>query len=429
VNTHRRSYRTDLSDARWALIEPMLSAWRAGLGIAKIQHDLREIVNAILYVNRTGIAWEYLPHDFPPYKTVHGYFALWEREGITEAIHDALRGKVRQSAGRDAEPTAVILDAQTVKTSGNVPEHAQGIDAGKKIKGTKRHVATDVLGLLLVVLVTAVLSIASGAMTLGRAGRPRRFAARTGTLVGNLSHGLAVGLAAGTMIGVLTALVNGPGEMHLGVITGVGLTLGIGLPVGLTGWLQTPVDEEVPLGPRSVLRADRRATLAMTSILAAVFALTSLFFPAADRVVDGESLAVDVEYLVTAALSPIVIAPAAAFASGSAWLTFSVARIWLALTRRLPWRLMTFLDDAHQRGVLRQTGATYQLRHARLQEQLSARHADRLHSRLVSVVVDAPSTPPRREMTRRIAAAAVLMIGITTVVISVWAALYGHWDW
>jgi transposase len=70
VTTARRPYRTDLSDARWALIEPMLSAWRAqraGLGIAKIQHDLREIVNAILYVNRTGIAWEYLPHDFPPF--------------------------------------------------------------------------------------------------------------------------------------------------------------------------------------------------------------------------------------------------------------------------------------------------------------------------------------------------------------------------
>src|SRR5207247_6357033 len=121
----RRPYRTDLSDARWALIEPMLSAWRAGrvgLGISPIQHDLREIVNAILYVNRTGIAWEYLPHDFPPYKTVHGYFALWEKEGATEAIHDALRGKVRKAAGRSPEPTAVILDAQTVKTSGNVPE-------------------------------------------------------------------------------------------------------------------------------------------------------------------------------------------------------------------------------------------------------------------------------------------------------------------
>lgn len=132
-----------------------MAARRPGLGIAKIQHDLREIVNAILYVNRTGIAWEYLPHDFLPYKTVHGYFALWEKDGLTEAIHDALRGNVRQAAGRSPEPSAAILDAQTAKTSGNVPEHSQGIDAGKKIKGRQRHVATVVLGLLFVVLVTA----------------------------------------------------------------------------------------------------------------------------------------------------------------------------------------------------------------------------------------------------------------------------------
>ena len=154
----RRPYRTDLSDARWALIEPILVQWRSsrpGLGIAKIQHDLREIVNAILYVNRTGMAWEYLPHDFPPYKTVYGYYAQWELDGTTERIHELLRGRVRRAAGRAEEPTAAIVDSQTVKTSGNVPESSQGIDAGKKIKGRKRHVATDVLGLLLVVLVTA----------------------------------------------------------------------------------------------------------------------------------------------------------------------------------------------------------------------------------------------------------------------------------
>jgi transposase len=158
MTTARRPYRTDLSDARWALIEPTLTQWRsqrAGLGIAPIQHDLREIVNAILYVNRTGIAWEYLPHDFPPYKTVYGYYSRWEKQGVTEAIHDLVRGRVRRAAGRAEEPTAAILDSQTVKTSTNVPESSQGIDAGKRIKGRKRHVATDVLGLLLVVLVTA----------------------------------------------------------------------------------------------------------------------------------------------------------------------------------------------------------------------------------------------------------------------------------
>jgi transposase len=156
----RRLYRTDLSDARWALLEPVLSAWRAaraetGLGLSAPVHDLREIVNAILYVNRTGIAWEYLPHDFPPYKTVYDYYAKWEADGTTEAIHDLLRGKVRRAAGRSEQPSAAILDAQSVKTSSNVPESSQGIDAGKLIKGRKRHIATDTLGLLLVLLVTA----------------------------------------------------------------------------------------------------------------------------------------------------------------------------------------------------------------------------------------------------------------------------------
>ncbi len=158
--TSRRSYRSDLSDARWALIEPILAAWRAaraeaGLGLSEPVHDLREIVNAILYVNRTGIAWEYLPHDLPPYKTVYDYYAKWAKDGTTEVIHDALRRQVRTAAGRSEEPTAAIMDAQPIRTSGNVAESSQGIDAGKKIKGRKRHIATDTLGLLLVVLVTA----------------------------------------------------------------------------------------------------------------------------------------------------------------------------------------------------------------------------------------------------------------------------------
>jgi transposase len=154
----RRAYRSDLSDARWALIEPTLTAWRAarrGPGIAARVHDLREIVNAILYVCRTGIAWEYLPHDFPPCKTVYDYYAKWEADGTTEALHDLLRERVRVAHGRVTTPTAAIIDSQSLKTSCNVSEASQGIDAGKKIKGRKRHIATDVLGLLLVVVVTA----------------------------------------------------------------------------------------------------------------------------------------------------------------------------------------------------------------------------------------------------------------------------------
>lgn len=160
MTVSRRPYRSDLSDARWALIEPILAEWRAarkakGLEIGQPLHDLREIVNAILYVNRTGIAWGYLPHDLPPHSTVYGYYADWEKDGTTELIHDLLRRRVRTAAGRAAEPTAALVDSQSIRTSNNVPEASQGIDAGKRIKGRKRHIVTDTLGLLLVVMVTA----------------------------------------------------------------------------------------------------------------------------------------------------------------------------------------------------------------------------------------------------------------------------------
>jgi len=156
----RRAYRTDLSDARWELIEPVLARWRkvradAGLRLAAPVHDLREIVNAVLYVNRTGIAWEYLPHDFPPWKTVYDYYAKWEKDGTTQALHDLLVARVREQAGRSAEPTAAIIDARVVKTSSNAPESTTGYDAGKRTKGRKQHIATDTLGLLLAIVITA----------------------------------------------------------------------------------------------------------------------------------------------------------------------------------------------------------------------------------------------------------------------------------
>ncbi|MEU6622931.1 IS5 family transposase [Streptomyces litmocidini] len=156
--TSRRPYRSDVSDARWALIEPVFTAWRAGRtgpGTTARVHDLREIVNAILYVNRTGIPWEYLPHDFPPFKTVYDYYAKWEADGTTEQVHDLLRDRTRRANARNRAPSAAVVDAQSVKTSSNVAEDSQGIDAGKKIKGRKRHLITDTLGLVLTVLVTA----------------------------------------------------------------------------------------------------------------------------------------------------------------------------------------------------------------------------------------------------------------------------------
>lgn len=121
----------------------------------KPSYDLREISSAILYVNRTGIAWRYLPHDFPPWPTVYHYFTAWTNDGIFTQLNYDLTGLVRTQAGREATPTADVIDTQSVKTSSNVPLHSQGVDAGQKIVGRKRGVVTDTLGLLLAVIVTA----------------------------------------------------------------------------------------------------------------------------------------------------------------------------------------------------------------------------------------------------------------------------------
>ncbi|MCY0920043.1 IS5 family transposase [Streptomyces sp. H27-G5] len=154
--TERRAYPSDLKDDQWELIEPMLLKWRASRAEGREPvTSLREVVNAVLYVARTGIAWRYLPHDFPPHTTVYGYFKEWEKDGTTEEIHDTLRDQLRAKKGRRILPTAAIVDSQSVKASPNAPEATQGFDGGKKVKGRKRHIATDTLGLLLVLIVTA----------------------------------------------------------------------------------------------------------------------------------------------------------------------------------------------------------------------------------------------------------------------------------
>ncbi|WP_405540370.1 IS5 family transposase [Streptomyces sp. NBC_00075] len=157
----RRPYPSDLSDARWVLIEPVLAAWRAerrrhALDIGRPpEHDLREIMNAILYIDRTGMQWRYLPHDFPPWATVYGYFAKWQKDGVFSQLTGLLRALLREKEGRNAEPSACVIDAQSVKTSTSVPASGQGTDAAKKIVGRKRSIVTDTIGLLLAVLVTA----------------------------------------------------------------------------------------------------------------------------------------------------------------------------------------------------------------------------------------------------------------------------------
>jgi transposase len=156
----RKSYPSDLSDARWELMEPTLTAWRAerqktSLNLGGKLANLREVMNAILYVNRTGIPWRYLPHDFPAHTTVFSHFSAWTADGTIEQLGIRLHHLVREQEGRNAEPTACAIDAQSVKTAPSVPTSTQGIDAGKKIVGRKRSIVVDTLGLLLLVMVTA----------------------------------------------------------------------------------------------------------------------------------------------------------------------------------------------------------------------------------------------------------------------------------
>jgi transposase len=157
--TPRRPYRTDLTDAQWALIAPALTGWREqrttrGLGIHPPTAELREVFNALIYLDRTGCQWDLLPHDFPPWQTVYGYFADWRDEGIFTQLNIDLVGLTRTDAGRADGPTLAILDSQSIKTSTSVPLSDQGADANKKLTGRKRHIAVDILGLLLALLVT-----------------------------------------------------------------------------------------------------------------------------------------------------------------------------------------------------------------------------------------------------------------------------------
>ena len=119
-------------------------------------HERREVGNAILYLLRAGGSWRMLPRDLPPWETVYGYFARWRRDGSLDRLHDALRGQVRVAEEvRNPAPSAGIIDSQSVKGADTVSQITRGYDAGKKINGRKRHIVTDTMGLLLVVMVTA----------------------------------------------------------------------------------------------------------------------------------------------------------------------------------------------------------------------------------------------------------------------------------
>jgi putative transposase len=159
----RPPYPSDLSDIEWLIIQALIPAAKAGGRPRRV--NIREILNAIFYILRSGCAWRMLPHDFPAWQTVYGYFRTWRKAGVWEQMNTALRESVREQAGRKAEPRAGIIDSQSVKTTETKGD--RGHDANKKVTGRKRHVLVDTMGLLLVVLVhTADIQERAGAKLL-----------------------------------------------------------------------------------------------------------------------------------------------------------------------------------------------------------------------------------------------------------------------
>ncbi|WP_181447089.1 IS5 family transposase [Streptomyces sp. NTH33] len=146
-----------MTDEEWAVVRPLLPVpgWLRGRGGQPEAYCHRQILDAIRYLVDNGIKWRAMPADFPPWDRVYAFFRRWRENALVQEFHDRLRAQVREKLGRDAEPTAGVIDSQSVKADAVVGADSRGFDGGKLVNGRKRHVVVDTLGLLLGVMVTA----------------------------------------------------------------------------------------------------------------------------------------------------------------------------------------------------------------------------------------------------------------------------------